>query len=258
MRPTSLFLLALPLVVACGDKDDGSADSGTGDGGDGGALECEATEPACVDALISDLSFQDDEVSEGAVTTSTEGSDFVSIVDATAGGYTAASQNPWVYVRFTADGLEKVEIDDEDSLDDLTWDLGMRRYLVRVNGGDSGPGCVQAATLREKAYADVGSSDAESLESGGYLGQDDFYTDSCEFINDSSGLEGSPNLVLGQWWSYPGCVATSGYPHIVQTNSGAFVKLVIEEFYEDGQDGCNSSGVGGDNGGMLKIRWQML
>ncbi|MCK6506579.1 HmuY family protein [Myxococcota bacterium] len=253
---TPILLLSL---LACGDKDGGDDSGGTtGDGGGTSALECtDVTPVSCLDDMIADLGLQDDEVSDGEVTTTTEGEDFVTDMDASAGGYNEASQNPWVYLRFTADGAQKVEIDDEASLEDLTWDIAMRRYLIRVNGGDGGPGCVGAVALREEQYADIDAV-PEGLDVATDFPSDDFYTDSCEFINDSSGLEGSPNVVLGQWWSYPGCVATSFIPFLLRTNEGHVVKLVIEQYYGEGQEECNESGAPGDDSGMIKIRWKML
>lgn len=247
----TLLILGLSLV-ACGDKDSDD----TGGGSDGGAYECTATEPTCEDALFTDLSLQDDEVSDGDVTNTTDGSDFVSVVDASAGGYNNASQNPWVYVKFADDGLQKLDLADDDALEDLTWDLSLRRYIVRINGGDSGPGCVGVIPLPESTYADV-SSVPDGIEDSDWQ-QDDFYTDDCTFINDSSGLDGSPSLILGQWWSYGSCVETTYVPFLLKTGDGRVVKLVIEEYYGSGQDDCNSTGASGDDSGMIKIRWQFL
>jgi len=258
---TPTLFLSLLSVVACGttNTDDTTA-TGTPTGsttGSTSALACtEVTKPSCVDDLIADLGLQDDAVSDGAVTTTTEGEDFVTVVDASAGGYSAASQNPWVYVQFTAKGGVKVEIDDNASLTSLDWDIGLRRYLVRANGGDSGPGCVGAVALREDLYADIAAvPDGMDVEN---FPTDDFYTDDCSFISDSSGLEGSPNLVLGQWWEYPGCVATSSIPFLLRTNSGDIIKLVIEEYYSSNQDTCNKTGSAGNGSAQIKIRWKKL
>ena len=70
-------------------------------------------EIACLDDLILDLSLQADKISDGAVSNEQDGNDFVTSVDGSAGGYMEASNNPWVYIKFTAQGAEKVEIDDE-------------------------------------------------------------------------------------------------------------------------------------------------
>ena len=51
-------------------------------------VEAMCTEPAelaCFDSVILDLSLQDDAVSDGSVETSTEGEDFLTSVDASAG-----------------------------------------------------------------------------------------------------------------------------------------------------------------------------
>ena len=54
----------------------------------------------CVDQLILDLSLHGDKVSDGMVSTQPDGDDFVSVIDASAGGFMDAVNNPWVYVKF--------------------------------------------------------------------------------------------------------------------------------------------------------------
>ena len=106
-----LFLAGL-LLSGCNDKAANDSDQPAG-----ADVEPVCEEPAdvgCVDDLILDLSLHDDKVSEGAVTNDADGDDYVTAVDATGGGYSNATQNPWVYLKFTDDGAEKVEIDDED------------------------------------------------------------------------------------------------------------------------------------------------
>lgn len=266
--PPLLGLLGL-LALGCGDKSesDSGAPSGadgtdgsdgtvdTGDGADtgGDAGTCEPVPVACEDALISDLALHDDKVSDGAVSTIEDGGDFVSTVDASAGGYSQAPNNPWVYVRFGDDGLEKVEIDDVTALESVDWDLSLRRFILRLNGGSSGPSCVGAATLLEGDYDSI----SEVPEGLPFI-QDDFYTSDCTLINDSSGLPGSPQVALGAWWDYPGCVATTLAPHILETAEGRHLKLVVEAYYESGQEGCNESGTSGANSAIFTLRWQWL
>ena len=127
-------IFSLLTLLACGDK---TQDTATVE-----AVCTEQTELVCLDQAILDLSLQDDAVSDGAVTTTTEGDDFVTAVDASAGGYNNATSNPWVYVRFEDTGAVKVEIDDETALESMDWDMSLRRFMVRLNGGDSGPSCV--------------------------------------------------------------------------------------------------------------------
>ena len=248
-------VLVLALAAGCADKGGDSGAEGEGEGeGEGELLAVceEATPVSCEDDLVSDLSYQED-ISEGVVETTVEGDDFYTFVDATAGGYSSASSNPWTYVKFTPDGAVKVEISDEDSLESMDWDLAARRFILRLNGGDSGPSCVGAATLLESAYADV----AEVPDGVSYP-LDDFYTDDCTFVNDSSGLEGSPQVALSAWWEYPGCVATTGYPFLVQLADGHVIKIVIETYYKENQEICNESGSPPSDGGYIRFRWRYL
>ena len=97
----------LILMLACGE-----------DVKDTSTLEMTAVcedpqEISCEDALFLDLSLQDDKISEGDVVSTQSGDDFVTTVDATAGGYSSATSNHWVYLKFTDDGAEKVDINDE-------------------------------------------------------------------------------------------------------------------------------------------------
>lgn len=241
---------------AAGDGSDGASD-GASDGGDDGAAGpeavcTEATEVSCVDALLLDLALQDN-VSRDPVSTTTDGEDFITVVDASAGGYDQATRNPWVYVKFSEDGAVKVEIDDESALESMDWDLSLRRFMIRMNGGSSGPSCVGVATLPETPYAEL-----SAVPDGVRYQMDDFYTDDCTIINDSSGLPGSPQLALGGWWEYPGCVATTGKAHLVQLADGHVIKMVVETYYGTGQETCNSRGTPGGDSGIITIRWKML
>lgn len=245
-------ILAGALLSGCTDKAETDDTASTSSD----AVEAVCEEPAevsCVDDLILDLSLHDDKVSEGEVSTTTDGDDFVTDVDATAGGYSSATSNAWVYLKFTDDGAEKVEIDDETALESMDWDLAARRFIVRLNGGASGPACVGAVTFLESSYEDL-----SEIPDGLSYAVDDFYTSDCTIINDSSGLPDSPQVVLGSWWSYSACVKTTGHPHLIQTADGRVLKLVIEEYYGQDQEDCNTADVPGDDSGELKLRWRWM
>jgi hypothetical protein len=213
--------------------------------------------PTCVDQMILDLSLHANKVSDGAVTTTQDGDDFVTVIDATAGGFGQSDNNPWVYVKFRANGATRVDIDDETALESVDWDMSLRRFIVRLNGGDSGPSCVGAVSLLEKTYAQVDSV-PEGLE---YL-VDDYYTDDCTIVNDSSGLPGSPQVVLAPWWSYPGCVATTDVPHLIRLANGTVIKLVVDQYYEDptAQATCNAEGMApqGAVSAVYTLRWRPM
>lgn len=258
MRSPRLLLLALTMG-ACGDKssedDTSSGADDTADGGSDDVLPActEPAEVACLDQLILDLSLHDDKVSDADVDTEPDGDDFVTVVDASAGGYNQAANNPWVYVKFTPEGAERVDIDDESALESMDWDMAMRRFIVRLNGGSSGPSCVGAAALLEGDYDTL-----DAVPDGISYAPDRYYTDDCTIVNDSSGLPGSPQVSMGSWWEYTGCVQTTGVPHLVQLADGHVIKLRIETYYGEDQDVCNETGEGGDDSGILTLRWQYL
>lgn len=63
---------------------------------------------------------------------------------------------------------------------------------------------------------------------------------------------------MGPWWEYPGCVATTGYPFIIQLANSRLVKLVVESYYEEGQENCNNTGAMGSGSANFTIRWIFL
>jgi hypothetical protein len=207
--------------------------------------------------MVLDLSLHDDQVSDGRVTTTRDGDDFVTTVDATAGGFGVSDQHPWVYIGFGDDGARRVDIDDETALESMDWDMALRRFILRLNGGDSGPSCVGAASLLEGRYEDLVEV-PEGLE----FAVDDYYTDDCTIVNDSSGLPGSPQVVLAPWWRYAGCVATTGVPHLLRLADGRVLKLAVEGYYEDPADqaACNdaSEAPPGAVSADFTLRWRFL
>jgi len=241
------------LIGGC-EPNSSQNDSGIGsDEGELGSVCDETSELSCVDELILDLSLQDDSFSDGSVSNTSADDGFVTLVDATAGGYNNAANNPWVYIQFTEEGARKLEIDDEEALTSMDWDMALRRYIIRLNGGNSGPSCVGAVTFFEQNFEDI-----DSIPEGLTFVQDTYYTQDCTIINDSSGLPNSPQVVLSSWWEYPGCVATTGYPHLIQLADGSVIKMVVDSYYGEGQDECNDSGQMGGDSAMITMRWKML
>ncbi len=284
----SILLTATLLVPACGD--DGGSGGGTNDGetstptttgnppettgddptGDGPAetttgnpsdpdssgSDSDATETGqaadCTDQMTLDLGLVDGTVSEGNVTNMADGDGWASVVDATAGGIANAATNPWIYLRFTAEGLERVDVDDLQALDSSDWDIAAKRFGVRLNSGVSGPSTVAAALIDGVAYDDV-----DAAPDAGQFGQEAFYDADCNLIDDGSG-QGAPNYVLTPWWFYPGCVGTTQAPFVLELADGSHVKFVIDAYYESGQDGCNMGGTMGMGSAMFSWRWAYL
>lgn len=240
-------LLSLALAACNGDDSDDTDVVST-------AVCDQPTDVACVDQMILDLSLHDDKVATDAdVVTTTEGTDFVTAVDATAGGFGNEANNPWVYVKFTETGAQRVDLDDEAALESMDWDIAARRFILRLNGGSSGPSCVGAAAFLEKSYEEL-----TAVPDGIAFVQDDYYTDDCTIVNDSSGLPGSPQVAMGPWWEYAGCLQTTGHPFLIQLADGKVIKLVVEQYYAQDQDVCNSTGSGGSDSGNLVWRWAFV
>ncbi len=276
-------VLAIGLMLGglwgCGGDDTGSGGSGggtttssaggggaTGGGGAGGAtggtggsvtpLCTEPTEVTCSDAILLEMNLQKDPT-KGAITSAADGAGWTSNIDATAGGAFASTPDSYTYGKFTADGLTKVEIGDEDSLVSMDWDIAFRRYVVRINSGDSGPSCVQAAPIPGKSYEEVTAiPDSPSYH------VDDYFTDSCEIIPDGSGLPNSPATALSGYWTYPGCVKMTGRVFLVALANGKHVKLIVDDYYfPDAQTQCNTSGsvpMSGSGSANFIVRWSFL
>lgn len=232
-------------------KDDTSGDSDTQIAGP----EAVCTEPVevdCFDELILGLGLHD-EISEGEIANTTDGEDFVTAIDASAGGYGESAKNPWIYVRFTVDGAEKVEIDDEEALESMEWHMALHRYKIRINSGASGPSCVSVSPKIEGDYASITAVGEPTWY------QDAYMTASCEITNESSGLPDSPQVAMSPWWSYERCVKTTGTPFLVQLDDGHVLKLVVEGYYLTGQEECDSTGATTDQeSANYSLRWQVL
>lgn len=202
---------------------------------------CEETTPVvCEDALVSALNLQAGEVSPQDFTNDV-GEESISVdVDATAGGLVADPRQSYLYARFTDSGLEKVAINDDEALDSAEWDIAFHRYIIRLNGGSSGPSCVKAVATGESFDA------VTAAPTSGYQ-PDDQFTESCEFRADAEAEdpenEQDYGVVLAPYYDYVGCLQMTGEVFVVELASGQHVKLEVTHFYEDeAQQECNELG----------------
>lgn len=240
----------------CSASPDCAGDSGDTGGGDGlpdqEAVCTEPVEPSCIDEIIQELSLHDDKVSDGEVSTEADGDDFVTLVDATAGGMNRADENPWTYVQFTQDGAVRVDIDDETALESMNWHLALHRFVVRTNSGDSGPSCVGVSEVPRADYADVSAADIDGAD----WQTENFYNNQCDLETDAIG---GPVTAMSAWWAYTSCVETTMVPWLVQLEDGHVLKLVVESYYEgEGQSECNDDGSTSAESGWYTLRWQYL
>ncbi len=220
---------------------------------DAGTFECTRTPLKCSDQTISSLDLKSN-VATGLITNGSDAVGFKATVNATGGGFTPTES--YVYARFTDLGLEKVALDDMAAIDSMDWDIAFRRYVIRINSGDSGPSCV-AAQVQPGTYESITAVPAGYLPEG-----DDFLRKvACTFIDDGSGLGTSPRTALSAYYQYAGCVSMTGKPFVLTTHTGRHVKLVVTTYYatEAAQTTCDSTmSSGGAVGGTVRMRWTFL
>ncbi len=227
--------LAAPIGAGCGGDDDGGDDNpgiDAGDGADDGA-DVDAGDGDGLDASVgcvpTDLLPADfipiAEVADADLTSTTEEGVTVATVDATAGGFFDAADNPFIYVDLET-GV-KVDIDDVEALTSDAWDIAFKRATIRLNGGDSGPGDVGLAVV-EGGFDDVTEAPADATYE-----EDDWVSEDCTLVAER---DGTPASAFHEWYDYEDATMTltpKPIVHVIRTRSGGFVKLVIDSFYDE-------------------------
>lgn len=240
------------LLEVDGGNEDAGTDAGTEDAG---TPICGRTAVACSDQAILQLDLKK-APAPGLITNVAADGGFRSIVDAVGGG--SPPTDSYVYAKFTSTGLQKVAIGDETALDTFDWDIAFRRFVIRLNGGDSGPACTAAAPLPPGTLFDTITTTPAIVS----YPVDDFLTASptCGFVADNSGLPSSPATALAEYYAYTNCVSMTGRVYIVQTRLGRHLKLEITGYYqtEPAQTACNGGTAPGVPGGTIRLRWAFL
>lgn len=207
----------------------------------------------CEDTVVQQMDLKNNKA-PGLITEVADGNGFVSTIDATAGGFMYTDS--YVYAKFTDKGLQKVELSDEESIGSMDWDLAFRRFVIRINSGNSGPSCVSAARLKtDVVYEDLMAAPADA----NFI-PDEYFSATCEVIPDGSGL-GSPATVLSGFWTYASCVQMTGNVYVIQKADGQRVKLEVTDYYEPtAQETCNMTGSVpmGTPGAKIRMRWALL
>lgn len=249
--PLSLLLLVVAAAaLACAP---------TTGGAEGGPVCTEPTAVACPDELTTALSLVAGEPSPQQITNERDGDGILSVVDARAGGLTADPRQPYLYARFRGGGLEKVELDDEQALSSMAWDIAFHRYIVRLNGGSSGPSCVAAARVAGADYDAL-----EAVPPDLYFHVDEQMTDACAFRADGEAQDPANEQDFGAalrgWYLYVGCLETTYDPFVIRLADGRTLKLVVTHYYaDDAQAECNETGSSSHAGaGVLRVRWAFL
>lgn len=248
-RGAPLLVLSLLLAEACSPGQPAPVD--------GGPVCSEPSPPPCAEELKAALELVAGDPSPGTIENQPDGDGFWSIVDATAGGLVADPRQSYLYARFTDEGLEPVALNDDEALASMDWDIAFHRYIVRLNGGSSGPSCVAAARI-SGAYDDVKQAPAD-----GYR-VDDQLDDQCAFRADTEagdpGNERDWGCALREYYLYDGCLKMTGDVYAVRLADGRALKLTVTHYYApDAQAQCDETGETTHQGAAtLRIRWAFL
>lgn len=233
----------------------GGAGGGGGGGGiDAGQPRCGASSVACIDQSIMQLALRttlnpDPVVEEGTAP------NFRSRIDARAGGLNTPSS--YQYLSFTDTGLKKHDIDDESAFNSLDWDIALRRYVLRINAGVSGPSCTAAARTAPGTSFDTLTQAPANLS---WRTEEYFMGANCDYVPDTSGI-GAPGTALSSFWTYQSCVQMTGNVYVIHTRNNRYVKLEVLSYYTpSAQMTCNQTGSAPtpNEAAVVRVRWGFI
>jgi hypothetical protein len=215
------------------DSSPGGAGGAGGESGSGGdtTASCETVRAGLLGPIAS--------VSTGLVEVlSAPTATLVSVrIDASAGGYAAAANNPYIYVSLA--GKAAVAVTDLEADTSLGWDLAFKRDNIRSNGGDSGAGSARIAELAAADFAAVTAADAATAD----FGADDFIDDlTCATLTDAIN---KPLTRFDGWYEYAAGSSTLTPVNKVYLVRGAngtsLYKLQLTGYYQDLSDGMGGT-----------------
>lgn len=165
-----------------------------------------------------------DKVTTGAVTVSSAGQVTTAQVDASAGGSMMAMSQPYVYLDLIAG--KRVDISDVASRTSKDWDIALKRYVIKVNGGDSGPGGITLTSVPGKALADV------TAAPGGAYATDRYFNADCTLKLDNIG---GLLTAMSDWYEYEtgtSRLAPVKQVYVLKRRDGqGHIKLQITSYY---------------------------
>jgi hypothetical protein len=214
---------------SAGASTGGAAGSGgSSTGGSGGGVSC----TSATEALLNPI----DEVSTGTVEILEDlPSSNLIYVNATAGGINQAGSNPYIYLKLS--DTTRVDITDPAALEAQSWDMALKRDVIRSNSGDSGPGAGGATRISGKPFDQVTLTDAASFD------VDEFLDDQCNAITDATG---KPQTAFTDWYNYDDAtmhVSPKPLVWVVKGADGAtHFKLEILDYYSLPDGGTGQAG----------------
>lgn len=276
LATTSYVAFVLALAMGCGDDDGDSIDSGapedaavvldaaTEDAGEtaldagadaGSPAVCEPHELTCVDQHIAGLGLLEDPNTSTITNEALGDGLFRTTMDTRAGGLNPTMS--YVYVRFTDEGAVQLPLHDLAALEDLDWELAVRRYVARINSGVGGPGCVTAA----RAMPGTEIETLTTLPETSPTREEEYLSESCMVVPDTSGI-GAPATALSSFWTYVSCVQMTGNVYVMTLGNGRHVAIEFETYYPpDVQAVCDETGSlpsGPSGSGNVQILWRFL
>ena len=172
----------------------------------------------------------------GKATTQLDNGDFLTVIDATAGG--AFSTEPHDFTYFSFEDQDVVALTDAEAAESSEWDIAFKRNEIRLNGGGSGPSNVRGFDLNS-AEEVVAEGVFDALTATDIPGSDAFSTD-------------GPAYVLGEWYNYDSTthfLSTRYHVYIIDTGAG-FYKMQLLSYYREVE--------GSPVSGFITFRWRPL
>lgn len=200
------------MVVACDDLGSDPADSGSDTSVDAGT-DAVVLDGGSDDATVMDPRVRHADVGDGVTETWVDASD----------------TETWIALDFDAEG----QVLDVTLETDTQWDVALRRFTFRTNGGAGGPGPVRVA------YEDgVSLSDVSRAPSVGW-DQDEPGEVDPDLPPDVTGEEPPPNTVISHgedpWYDYNPAtheLTPKQRVYFVETSETAYVALQIIDYYD--------------------------
>lgn len=191
MRTTAVVIAFASLAACASDLRDPIDDS------DGGAQD--------LDAGIAPL-VETTELGGGASETRINSSD----------------QDAWIHVSLATGAVAAID----ESAGELAWDLGFRRFNIKLNGGASGAGAGELALIDGAALDDVSEAPA-----GGYV------TDEPDVADDEDEDDEYAFLTAGDgWFDYDPMthvLTPKERVYVVRGAEGATFALSIQRYYDE-------------------------
>jgi hypothetical protein len=202
-------------------------------------------------------------IDDGGIAELGSGSDHITLLDARAHVVMATKPtDSYLYLSFDKTGLIKKDLDDESAFASLDWDFAIRRYVIRLNSGVSGPGCTEGARTAPSTVFDTLTTTPSTLSWHSEQYFIDNGSGTCTFVPDTSGI-GAPGTVLSSFWTYANmCVQMTTNVYVLHLRDDRYVKLQVLSYYDpiSVQEKCDDAGVllSPHEAGVVKVRWAFI